>query len=162
MAEVRNVMQELGAFLGGKFAKIVNEFAQIGNASAEYNSLGKIEAIIKALDIVVKGTEGSEDFDTLTKISTFLKTNKTAIASIGSKMNKSDIINALTASDTTINQSKALAAPQGKILKDTIDTLTLNVNQKADASAVYTKTEIGTNAEFTTAFNTTAGSLFNS
>lgn len=152
MADSNTLMKELGAFVGQQFASV------IGGATGNYNSLGKLEILIKRLDVLVKGSDEGGDFDTLTQIKTFLMEHKSDILAVVNKLDKTSLVNALTAANDAANQVKALAAPQGKVLKDLIDGLTASVGVKADRSEIVSKTEFGTVAEFTSAFNMATGS----
>lgn len=152
MADSNTLMKELGAFVGQQFASV------IGGATGNYNSLGKLEVLIKGLDTLVRGSDEGGDFDTLTQIKAFLTMHKNDILAIVNKLDKMSVVNVLTVTNDAANQGKALAAPQGKVLKDLIDGVTASVGVKADRAEIVSKAEFGTVAEFTSAFNTATGS----
>lgn len=99
--------------------------------------------------------EVSAEYDTLKKVEDKIKN---VSSSVINAILKTDIISNLTSADNT----KVLAASQGKALKDSITDLSTTLAGKADSTTVLTKAEIGATADFTTAFNTAAGNLFNS
>lgn len=182
---MKTIMTLLGENIGAMFAKAAEIFAKKGNVSTDFDTLEKLEILIKRLNqAVFDGTEENQ-LDTLAEISTFLNTNKDKILATAHSISKEDIINNL-ASDAI---DKPLAAAQGKALKILIDdagqainsclntaeeytntkiseinqtltALSQTLNNKVNTTDVYLKTEIGTSDEFTAAFNTTAGETY--
>ena len=90
-----------------------------------------------------------ETSDQLSEVITMIENNKGTLESLTtSKVNVSDIIDNLT----TASENKVLSANQGVALKNLIDALQAEVNEKADKTALndyYTKTQID-NYEFIT------------
>lgn len=181
----KTMMQVLGEVLGGKFAKITELFAKKGNVSEEYDTLEKLESLIKKLNKTVFEGTAENGLDTLAEISAFLAENKDNILAAKNTLSTADLVDNLTTAD----QSKALAASQGKQLKEMVDTLSLAVNEcltdansytdtqlqnisqtltqltnslkeKANSNEVYTKTEVGSTEEFTASFENACGDNF--
>lgn len=181
----KTMMQVLGEVLGGKFAKITELFAKKGNVSAEYDTLEKLEALIKKLNQAVFTGTAENELDTLAEISAFLTENKAKILAAGGGLTTADIVNDLVTTDA----NKALAAPQGKALKNLIDgvaeavsrclvdaksytdtqlrgvtasltELSNTLKDKANSSEVYKIAEVGTTEEFTSSFESVCGEHF--
>ncbi len=85
-----------------------------------------IEGLTSRLNAVANSTD--TELDQLQEIVTYIKSNKSLIDSITtSKINVSDIVDALTSTST----SKVLSANQGNVLKGLIDSLTNVVSGKS-------------------------------
>lgn len=119
------------------FEQLINELNNlIGSVSTDYNSLEKIETEIKGIKTILNSND--INLDTVQEIVDAIKDVKTSLDSI--------LVNDLTTGGTT----KALTAEQGKILKGLIDSLEISnisglqaaLDLKANATDVYTKTEI--------------------
>ena len=95
---------------------------------------------IKALDdglAAILATLNSPDInlDTFNEIVTVIKADEELLPALTSgKVNVTDIVNALTSTDT----AKPLSAAQGKVLKDALDSLTTTVNNNAVPTAFPT------------------------
>lgn len=181
----KTILTTLGETIGTMFARAATIFAQKGNVSPEFDTLEKLEALIRQLNKAVFEGTAENDLDTLAEISAFLAANKDKIITSGSHLTTADIINTLDSTDTT----KPLAAAQGKALKTLIDTASASISgcltsanghtdteiakisqtltaistalaDKAGKTETYLKTEIGTTDEFTAAFSQAAGNTY--
>lgn len=179
------MMSVLGQTVGAMFAKAATIFARKGNVSGDYDTLEKLEAFVKRLNQAVFDGTTENDLDTLAEISAFLTANKVKILAAGSGLAVGDVVDGLTSDDG----GKVLSAKQGKVLKGLIDdvvksvadclksangytdgkigvvnealsNLTAALSGKVNQADVYLKTEVGTTAEFTTAFNESAGNIY--
>lgn len=178
----KTLMQVLGETLGTKFAKITEVFARKGNVSVEFDTLEKLEGLIKRLNSAVFEGSAENELDTLAEVSAFLNENRDKILAASEHI---EVVNDLVTADT----GKALSAAQGMVLKDAVDgvsaavsgclqsakgytdeqirgvtnslaALSTALSGKADVVAVYTKTEMGTVEEFTASFSGAAGDIF--
>lgn len=179
------MMSILGQTVGAMFARAATIFAQKGDVSGDFDTLEKLETLIKRLNKAVFEGTAENELDTLAEISTFLTANKSKILSAGSGLAAADVVDNLT-SDAG---NKVLSAKQGKVLKGLIDdavkaigdslisansytdgkistvnqsltNLTTALSGKVNKADVYLKTELGTTTEFTTAFNESAGNVY--
>lgn len=110
-------------------AASVNADLQTHNSSPTAHD--DMRNLISGLTTRLNALADSDDttLDQLSEIVAYIKNNKSLIDNVTtSKVNVSDIIDGLTS--TTIN--KPLAAKQGKVLKELIDSLTTVVNKKVD------------------------------
>lgn len=184
---VKSLMQTLGDVLGAKFAKITELFARKGNVSEGFDTLEKLEVLIRRLNQAVFEGSGENGLDTLAEISVFLTENRERILSIGAGLTGEDIVDSLSSDDSR----KVLAASQGKALKASIDSVIVSIGTclenaksytdgqvssiaqslasinislqgKAEATAVYTQAEVGTPEEFRVAFESVCGNDFKS
>jgi len=89
------------------------------------DTLAKLRGLITGLQVLLDSDDTT--LDTLQEVIVYIKSNKTILDSVTtSKVNITDVINDVTHTDT----NKPLAANQGKILKDLLDTLTIVVGGK--------------------------------
>jgi len=106
-----------------------------GGVSSEYDTLGKIETAIGAINDILAVVD-HDDLDTLEEIVTFILDNKDVIDSlVTDKVNYTDIVNNLTTVATQTN--KTLDARQGKVLKDYIDGILAVLAQPWESSHDY-------------------------
>ncbi len=121
------------------------------------DTLAKLYTLITNINTLI--TSDDLTLDSVQEIVTYIKSEQTAINSLGTtKINISDIVDVLT--DTSTN--KPLSAAQGKALKDVADALAITVGTKVTAAqaaaaapvqtvagrtgaVVLTKTDIGLN-----------------
>lgn len=181
----KTMMTVLGETVGAMFAKAATLFARKGNVSAEYDTLEKLEVLIKRLNASVFEGTAENDLDTLAEISAFLSTNKEKILSAGGGIGAGDVVDHLNSDDG----GKVLSAKQGKVLKGLVDdceqkigdcltsangytndrvavvneslsNLATALSGKANGADVYLKSEVGTTEQFVAAFNANAGSVY--
>lgn len=109
-----------------------------------------IRDLITGLTTRLNALADSDDttLDQLSEIVAYIKSNRSLIESVTTnKVNVSDVINNLTSTSV----DKPLAANQGKVLKELIDTLTSSFNAHKNDTTVHTNST--ERANFTDAYN---------
>lgn len=109
-----------------------------------------IRDLIIGLTTRLNALADSDDttLDQLSEIVAYIKSNRSLIESVTTnKVNVSDVINNLTSTSV----DKPLAANQGKVLKELIDTLTSSFNAHKNDTTVHTNST--ERANFTDAYN---------
>ena len=127
-------------------------FTQTAVSSHNISSISHsdIRDLITGLTTRLNALADSDDttLDQLSEIVAYIKSNRSLIESVTTnKVNVSDVINNLTSTSV----DKPLAANQGKVLKELIDTLTSSFNAHKNDTTVHTNST--ERANFTDAYN---------
>lgn len=127
-------------------------FAQTAVSSHNISPISHsdIRDLITGLTTRLNALADSDDttLDQLSEIVAYIKSNRSLIESVTTnKVNVSDVINNLTSTSV----DKPLAANQGKVLKELIDTLTSSFNAHKNDTTVHTNST--ERANFTDAYN---------